>query len=105
MTMNYIVHSFMYTYYAARAAGVRVPRPCAMIITTSQILQMVMGLAVLGGVYYWMHEVRCPSNMHNITWGSLMYLSYLILFAVFFYNSYLKGSSSSSSGEKRSKAE
>ncbi|XP_034050398.1 elongation of very long chain fatty acids protein 6-like [Thalassophryne amazonica] len=92
MTMNYAVHSLMYTYYAIRASGMRVPRSCAMIITATQILQMVMGLAVLGLVYLWMHEVRCPSNMGNVTWGSLMYLSYLILFALLFYNNYLKGS-------------
>ncbi|CAB1434221.1 unnamed protein product [Pleuronectes platessa] len=91
----------MYTYYAARAGGLRVPRPFAMIITATQILQMVMGLTVLGLVYYWMHEVRCPSNMDNVTWGSMMYLSYLILFAMFFYNSYLRGVSSG----KGSKAE
>jgi len=101
MTMNFVVHSFMYTYYAARAAGWRVPRPCAMIITTTQILQMVMGLTVLGLVYNWKHEVRCPSNMDNITWGFLMYLSYLVLFAFFFYDTYLRGSS----GHKGSKAE
>ncbi|CAK6976657.1 elongation of very long chain fatty acids protein 6-like [Scomber scombrus] len=101
MTMNYSVHSLMYTYYAARAAGVRVPRPFAMIITTSQILQMVMGLAVQGMVYTWMHEVRCPSHLDNVAWGSLMYLSYLVLFASFFYDTYLKGSST----DKGSKAE
>ncbi|XP_008335814.1 elongation of very long chain fatty acids protein 6-like [Cynoglossus semilaevis] len=94
MTMNYAVHSLMYTYYAARAAGLRVPRPFAMIITATQILQMVMGLTVLGLVYFWINEVQCPSNMDNITWGSIMYLSYLILFAMFFYDSYLRGSSS-----------
>ncbi|XP_072229048.1 very long chain fatty acid elongase 6-like [Leuresthes tenuis] len=93
MTMNYVVHSLMYTYYAARAAGWRVPRPCAMIITASQILQMAMGLAVLILVYYWRHEVHCPSHMGNIVCGTLMYLSYLVLFAWFFYNSYLKDSS------------
>ncbi|XP_028287856.1 elongation of very long chain fatty acids protein 6-like [Parambassis ranga] len=101
MTMNYIVHSLMYTYYAARAAGLRLPRPFAMIITTTQILQMVIGLTVIGLVYLWMHEVRCPSNVDNVKWGSLMYLSYLVLFASFFYNTYLRGSS----GDKRSKAE
>ncbi|KAG7507827.1 elongation of very long chain fatty acids protein 6-like [Solea senegalensis] len=107
MTMNYMVHSLMYTYYAARAAGLRVPRICAMIITATQILQMVMGLAVLGLVYHWLHEVHCPSNMDNITWGVIMYLSYLILFAIFFYNSYLKDSSGvkGSSEVKKSKAE
>lgn len=90
MTMNYTVHSVMYTYYTIRAAGLRVPRFCAMIITVLQILQMVMGLAVVAMVYSWVHEVHCPSNMYNITCGSLMYLSYLILFGMFFYESYLK---------------
>lgn len=93
MTMNYTVHSLMYSYYAARAAGLRVPRPFAMFITASQILQMIMGLAVVGLVYNWMHDEHCPSSVDNITWGSLMYFSYLVLFAIFFYDSYLKGPS------------
>ncbi|XP_066521961.1 elongation of very long chain fatty acids protein 6-like isoform X2 [Hoplias malabaricus] len=90
MTMNFTVHSLMYSYYAAKAASVRLPRVCAMFITTLQILQMAMGLTVLALVYHWYHEVHCASNMHNIVWGSLMYLSYLVLFALFFYQSYLK---------------
>lgn len=99
MTMNYLVHAIMYSYYAARAAGLRVPRVLAMFITASQILQMVMGLTVLGFVYIWMNEVRCPSNLDNIIWGTLMYFSYLILFASFFYNNYLKGSDKGSKAE------
>ncbi|KAJ8264540.1 hypothetical protein GJAV_G00150480 [Gymnothorax javanicus] len=91
MTMNYLVHSLMYSYYAARAAGWRVPRQCAMVITATQIAQMAMGLAVSGLVYMWMQEGRCPSHVDNIIWGSLMYFSYLLLFAAFFYQSYLKG--------------
>lgn len=106
MTMNYVVHSLMYTYYAARAAGWRVPRACAMVITATQIMQMAMGLTVLGLVYRWMNDVHCPTNLDNVAWGSLMYLSYLVLFALFFYNTYLRGSSSSSSSAgKGSKAE
>ncbi|TWW82096.1 elongation of very long chain fatty acids protein 6-like [Takifugu flavidus] len=92
MTMNYTVHAFMYSYYAAKAAGLRVPRPCAMVITAAQILQMAMGLTVLGLVHRWMDQDRCQTTMENIAWGSLMYLSYLILFALFFYDAYLKGS-------------
>ncbi|KAL4612933.1 elongation of very long chain fatty acids protein 6-like [Arapaima gigas] len=99
MTMNYLVHSLMYSYYAARAAGMRVPRPCAMVITTTQIAQMAMGLAVSGLVYRWMQE-GCPSYLDNIIWASLMYLSYLFLFSSFFYQSYLKGS-----GRKENKGE
>lgn len=92
MTMNYTVHAFMYSYYAVKAAGLHVPRPCAMMITAAQILQMAMGLTILGLVRRWMDQDRCQTTVENITWGSLMYLSYLILFALFFYDTYLKGS-------------
>ena len=40
ITMNYVVHSVMYTYYALRALRIRVPRQIAMSITTMQILQV-----------------------------------------------------------------
>nr|XP_057925267.1 elongation of very long chain fatty acids protein 6-like [Doryrhamphus excisus] len=91
ITINYAVHSVMYSYYAARAAGLRVPRSFAMIITAAQTAQMAAGLTVLGLAYRWMDDVHCPTHVHNIAWGSLMYLSYLVLFAVFFYDSYLRG--------------
>lgn len=91
MTMNYTVHALMYSYYAARAAGLRVPKPCAIIITSSQIAQMAMGLAVSALVYRWMQDGDCPSYVDNIVWASLMYLSYLLLFTSFFYQSYVKG--------------
>lgn len=90
MTMNFSVHALMYSYYTAKAAGLRLPRPCAIIITTMQILQMAVGLTVLVLVYHWHHDIHCASNMQNIVWGSLMYLSYLVLFTWFFYRSYLK---------------
>ncbi|XP_030628561.1 elongation of very long chain fatty acids protein 6-like [Chanos chanos] len=94
MTMNFTVHALMYSYYAARAAGLRVPRPCAMVITATQIAQMAMGLAVSALVYSWMQDGNCPSYIDNIVWASLMYLSYLLLFSSFFYESYLKRSKS-----------
>ncbi|KAL6475826.1 hypothetical protein MHYP_G00168660 [Metynnis hypsauchen] len=90
MTMNYTVHALMYSYYTAKAAGLRLPKPCAMVITTLQILQMAMGLTVLALVYHWHHDVHCASNMNNIASGSLMYLSYLVLFTMFFHQSYLR---------------
>ncbi|KAM4526511.1 very long chain fatty acid elongase 6-like [Fundulus diaphanus] len=104
MTMNFMVHAIMYTYYAIRAAGWQVPRKFAMIITATQMIQMVMGLTVLGFVYRWIHDVNCPSNMDNIVWGSIMYLSYFVLFASFFYNTYFKDGSKSKES-KGSKAE
>ncbi|XP_044229275.1 elongation of very long chain fatty acids protein 6-like [Thunnus albacares] len=90
MTMNYGVHALMYSYYAVRAASLRVPRPFAMVITSAQILQMAMGLTVSGLVYRWMQQGDCPSRLDNITWATLMYLSYLLLFSNFFYHTYLR---------------
>ncbi|MEQ2299134.1 Elongation of very long chain fatty acids protein 6 [Ameca splendens] len=90
MTMNYTVHALMYSYYAVRAAGIRVPRPFAVLLTSAQIAQMVMGLTVSGLVYRWMQQGNCPSHVDNITWATLMYLSYLLLFSNFFYQTYLR---------------
>ncbi|XP_028651022.1 elongation of very long chain fatty acids protein 6-like [Erpetoichthys calabaricus] len=90
MTMNFIVHAVMYSYYAARAAGVRVPRSCAMVVTSMQISQMVMGITVSGMVFRWMGDGNCHSYPDNVFLACLMYISYLILFASFFYQTYLK---------------
>ncbi|KAK9539473.1 hypothetical protein VZT92_004577 [Zoarces viviparus] len=90
MTMNYGVHALMYSYYAARAAGLPVPRPLAVLITSAQIGQMATGLTVSGLVYRWMQHGDCPSRLHNIFWAALMYLSYLLLFSNFFYQTYLR---------------
>lgn len=89
MTMNYTVHALMYSYYAARAAGLRIPRPFAVVITSAQIVQMAMGLMVSTLVYCWMQHGDCPSRLDNIAWAALMYLSYLLLFFNFFYQTYL----------------
>ncbi|XP_061823371.1 very long chain fatty acid elongase 6-like [Nerophis lumbriciformis] len=94
MTVNYTVHALMYSYYTARAAGLRVPRALAMVVTIAQLLQMVVGLAVTGLAYRWTQHGDCPSSMVNITWGALMYLSYLLLFLNFFYHAYLQPSKS-----------
>ncbi|XP_034632736.1 elongation of very long chain fatty acids protein 3 [Trachemys scripta elegans] len=91
MTMNYSVHAFMYSYYTVRAAGLRVPRPFAMVITFTQILQMVMGTAVSIMAYSWMQDGICSTSWEQIFWSSIMYLSYLVLFCHFFHEAYLKG--------------
>ncbi|KPP56667.1 elongation of very long chain fatty acids protein 6-like [Scleropages formosus] len=74
---------FMHIYYAMRAAGMHVPPLCAVVITTAQILQMAMGLAVSGLAYCWIQD-GCPSYLDNIVLVFLMYLTYLLLFSLFF---------------------
>uniref|UniRef100_A0A8C9SAF1 Elongation of very long chain fatty acids protein n=1 Tax=Scleropages formosus TaxID=113540 RepID=A0A8C9SAF1_SCLFO len=68
---------------AGGAAGMHVPPLCAVVITTAQILQMAMGLAVSGLAYCWIQD-GCPSYLDNIVLVFLMYLTYLLLFSLFF---------------------
>ena len=46
VVMNFMVHSIMYTYYAFRALRYRVPKIIAMVITSLQLVQMIIGCVV-----------------------------------------------------------
>jgi len=89
--MNYAIHALMYTYYGARASRIRVPNILAMIITTLQTLQMVVGCVInVMAFYYKSSDKGCAVTSQNLFWSFLMYTSYLYLFARFFYLSYFK---------------
>lgn len=95
--INYSVHALMYSYYALKSLGFRIPPQMAMVITMSQTAQMVVGAYVI----WHAHNLKIKGNPCNITlattvFGLVMYLSYFVLFAHFFYKSYF-----SSSGNKR----
>uniref|UniRef100_A0A8B9DJV0 Elongation of very long chain fatty acids protein n=1 Tax=Anser cygnoides TaxID=8845 RepID=A0A8B9DJV0_ANSCY len=96
--MNFSVHTFMYSYYSVRAAGFRVPRYIAMAITFSQILQMLIAIIVNVLLIFWMEDKVCPVTWSNVSFSSLMYLSYLVLFCNFFFKAYLT-STQKSKGE------
>ena len=85
--MNFAVHSVMYSYYAARAAGYRVWRPLTMSITILQILQMVGGLWAGFYVPWWRCGRELTSFPMMCTIG--MYGSYFLLFCHFFVRAYL----------------
>lgn len=89
IVMNYTVHSFMYTYYALKAMRIKVPKFISMIITSLQITQMIIGIAV----NIWAYQVKsrggyCQQSYSNLKWSSIMYLSYFALFSNFFYHAY-----------------
>lgn len=96
ITMNYIVHSVMYSYYAFRAKGIRIPKFVSMVITALQILQMVIG-CVVNGVAYKIRFIdgieACRISSTDVLSSLLLYASYLYLFASFFRESYFKKSS------------
>jgi len=91
IVMNYMVHAMMYTYYALRAMKFRIPRPVAMCITSSQLLQMVIGLIINYFSYQALQRGdSCMVCYDNIKVSLLMYMSYFVLFAHFFYDTYVK---------------
>ena len=62
-----------------------------MIITTLQLIQMVVGCLV----NIWTYQMKengmdCQVSDTNIKISLLMYTSYFVLFARFFYNAYCK---------------
>jgi len=89
MVMNYFVHSVMYSYFALRAMRVRVPKPVAMSITALQLVQMVIGCTINYTAFQYKQSGReCSVTDSNLMYGSLMYASYFVLFARFFYQAY-----------------
>ncbi|ELV11642.1 elongation of very long chain fatty acids protein 3 [Tupaia chinensis] len=91
MTMNFGVHAIMYTYYTLRAAKVKSPRFLPMLITSLQILQMVMGAVVSILTYIWRQEQGChTTTVEHSFWSSILYTTYFILFAHFFRQTYIR---------------
>ncbi|XP_064458316.1 very long chain fatty acid elongase 6-like isoform X1 [Ornithodoros turicata] len=88
VVMNYVVHSIMYSYFALCSFRVRLPRAISLVITTLQIMQMMMGAYVTAlGLR---SGQSCAISEHTAWLAIYMYTSYFVLFALFFYGSYLK---------------
>jgi len=82
--MNLIVHSLMYSYYAACARGVRFSQATRQAITSLQIIQMVAGTSIV------IHNVlRCNNTPLSNLAGLVMYVSYMVLFTKLFIDSYV----------------
>ena len=81
MVMNYVIHSLMYAYFTARALKIHVPKLVNMVITSLQIVQMVMGMTVAGNVIYYKSQgFDCHQSYMNAFVTILMYVSYFMLF-------------------------
>lgn len=101
MAMNYFVHSIMYTYYTLRALRIHVPKWVNIVITMLQLIQMIIGLIINILAYNYIEAgASCDNTYASLKWAVLMYLSYFVLFANFFYNTYLKPKTSSSKASK-----
>ena len=88
--MNYSVHAVMYTYYGCRALRFSIPKWVNILITSSQLLQMVFGVYINVSAYIIRENGgECDISYDNMKWSFLMYFTYFLLFFNFFYKTYL----------------
>lgn len=99
-TMNYAVHTVMYSYYAATQTSLRKKvKPFAIYITLAQLLQMVMGIFVtVKAVFYQANGTECHVNKTNSILGLTMYTSYFALFGKLFIDNYILNAPKKSGG-------
>ena len=95
VSMNYIVHSVMYGYYAVRASHiVHLPKWVNIFITSLQLIQMFIGITINIYIYShintgWYCDGRVETTYFYVYISFAMYFSYFVLFAHFFYVNYI----------------
>lgn len=91
VTMNMVVHSLMYGYYAFRAMKIYVPRQIAMAVTSLQIIQMIVGFYVSSYAFYSkLVGNYCEIPLKTATFGFIIYLIFFLMFAKLFVNNYIR---------------
>lgn len=89
VSMNFAIHTAMYTYYACKALQVRISRPIAMVITIAQIVQMVFGLYINYKAYVIrLSGQSCDTSLSASLCGLLIYFLFFLLFIKFFVFAY-----------------
>ena len=88
--VNYSVHAIMYGYYAVKASGRLPPRWLAKSITTIQLSQMFAGILLNYLAIKSLSENKtCEMNFFSIGISIFFYTTYAILFANFYYWTYI----------------
>jgi elongation of very long chain fatty acids protein 6 len=92
VSMNYTVHALMYGYYCLQSLGLCPKSFPAVLITISQIAQMIVGTAICISAWYFTFSGSrsCHNDLSNLIAGAAMYGSYLYLFVDFAFARYGK---------------
>jgi hypothetical protein len=99
--LNFSVHAVMYSYYFAAACSIRAPAAFAQILTSCQIVQFLITLAILAHVGLKMALGQHVDTTPTSYWFCLlMEISYVVLFGNFFYHAYIKGGGKKFNREK-----
>jgi len=91
--MNYSVHALMYFYFGVTQTGPKgrkLAKKFSMMITSLQLLQMVVGIYVtISSVLYHAQGKTCYVSLTNSFLGLVMYSSYFVLFLQLFLSHYV----------------
>jgi len=85
VAMNYSVHAMMYGYFCLQALNICPKSFPSYLITLAQIIQMFVGTGVCASTWYFIYYENsdCATNFENLVSATIMYGSYLYLFAQF----------------------
>ncbi|NXE31982.1 ELOV6 protein, partial [Ptilorrhoa leucosticta] len=93
--LNLSIHCLTYCYYTVTAMGIRVPTSIAMLITTSQMVQM-MGFVIMNiCVIFWKDDKLCQTSWLMFFLSTGLYTTLLALFSDFFIKTYLSSTQKS----------
>lgn len=82
-SINYLVHTLMYTYYAQSTLCLRRPA-WGKLVTSAQLLQMLLGLATtVWHISLHLTKTGCESDLPTLRAALVLYLSYFCLFLHF----------------------
>ena len=88
--MNYLIHTIMYSYYAFRSMGLRLPSSISKLITVLQIIQMFVGI-FLNILSLRKSELFDCEVQHGLAYFGLgIYTTYIILFLNYFFQRYVR---------------
>ncbi|NXI98889.1 ELOV6 protein, partial [Psophia crepitans] len=93
--LNFTIHAIMYSYYAVRAAGFQGSRSIAMVITISQMVQMLAYVIMNVFIIIWMEEKVCHTTWTIVFLSSMSYITLLVLFCNFFLKTYMSNTEKS----------
>ncbi|NXB68194.1 ELOV6 protein, partial [Struthidea cinerea] len=89
--LNLSVHCLTYCYYTVTAMGIRVPTSIAMLITTSQMVQMTGFVIMSICLFFWKDDKLCQISWPMFFFSTVLYITLLALFSDFFIKTYLSG--------------
>lgn len=98
---NSFIHTIMYTYYTVSAVGYKnIPRWLKQFVTTSQLIQFILGIAVTLPTFYW-SDCHTEASRLSLIGTHLYTVALIFLFGLFYLQEYSSKKGSNKKGSKK----